>query len=116
MGEQDAREHRGSAGILSPNSNWTEAGRIVVIDGGVELGFSPAAMAAGVLQTRVMEGGEGVAGSLQEDDVVLMVLLIGTKKACIGGSMGGRAAAEERGSPALGSGDSGGRTCNWFAR
>jgi hypothetical protein len=48
--------------------------------------------------------------------VVLMVLLIGTEKACIGGSTGGRAAAEERGSPALQSGDSGGRTCNWFAQ
>jgi hypothetical protein len=45
MGEQDACEHRGSAGMLSPNLIWTEAGRRVVIDGGVELGFSPAAMA-----------------------------------------------------------------------
>jgi hypothetical protein len=63
-----------------------------------------------------MEGGEGVAGSLQEDDVVLMVLLIGAEKVCIDGSTGGRAAAEERGSPALRSGDSGGRTCNWSAQ
>jgi hypothetical protein len=49
MGEQGTREHRGSAGMLSPNSIWTEAGRRVVIDGGVELGFSPAAVVAGVL-------------------------------------------------------------------
>jgi hypothetical protein len=38
--------------------------------------FSPAAMATGVLQVRAREGNEGVAGSLQEDDVVLMVPLI----------------------------------------
>jgi hypothetical protein len=106
MGEQGAREHRGSAGMLSPNSIWTEAGRGVVIDGGVDLGSLPAAMATGVLQARVTEGGEGGAGSLQEDDVVLMVPLIGAKRACIGGSTRGRAAAEGRGSPALRSGGS----------
>jgi hypothetical protein len=72
-GAQGAHEHRGSAGMLSPNSIWTELGQRGVIDGGVELGFSPAAMVAGVLQARAMEGGEGVAGSLQEDDVVLVV-------------------------------------------
>jgi hypothetical protein len=65
MGEQGTREHRGSAGMLSPNSIWTDVGRRVVIDGGVELGFSPAVMAAGVLQARAMEGGEGGVGSLQ---------------------------------------------------
>jgi hypothetical protein len=92
-GEQGAREHWGSAGMLSPNLIWTETGRREVIDGGVELGFSSAAMATGVLQVRAMEGGEGVAGSLQEDDVVLMVLLIGTERVCIGESTGGRAAA-----------------------
>jgi hypothetical protein len=116
MGEQGMREHWVSAGMLSPNLIWTDAGRRVVIDGGVELGFSPAAMAAGVLHARAMEGGEGVAGSLQEDDVVLMVLLIGTEKACIGGSTGGRAAAEERGSLALRSGSSGGGNRNWITR
>jgi hypothetical protein len=79
-----------------------------VIDGGVELGFSPAAMATGILQVRAMEGGEGVAGSLQENDVVLMVLLIGPERVYIDGSMGGRAAAEEEGSPALRFDDSGG--------
>jgi hypothetical protein len=36
--EQGAREHRGSAGMLSPNSIWTEIDRRGVIDGGVELG------------------------------------------------------------------------------
>jgi hypothetical protein len=108
MGEQGVREHRGSAGMLSPNSIWTEAGRRGVIDGGVNLGSLPAAMAAGVLQARAMEGGEGGAESLQEDDVVLMVPLIGAERSCIGGSPGGRAAAEEEGSPALRSGGSGG--------
>jgi hypothetical protein len=57
-----------------------------VIDGGVELGFSPAAMATGVLQVKAMEGGEEVAGSLQQDDVVL---LIGAERVCIGGSTRG---------------------------
>jgi hypothetical protein len=64
-GEQGAHEHRGSAEMLSPNSIWTEVGRREVIDGEVELGFSPAAMVAGILQARAMEGGEGVAGLLQ---------------------------------------------------
>jgi hypothetical protein len=32
-------------------------------------------------------------GSLQEDDVVPMVLLIGVERPCIGGPTGGRAAA-----------------------
>jgi hypothetical protein len=81
--------------MLSPNPIWTEVGRRGVIDGGVELGFSPAAMVASVLQARVTEGGEGVAGSLQEDDVVLSVLFIGVERVCIGGSTRGRAAAEE---------------------
>jgi hypothetical protein len=79
-----------------------------VIDGGVELGFSPAAMVVRVLQARETEGGEGGAGSLQEDDVVLVVPLIGAERPCIGGLTGGRAAAEEEGSPALWSGVSGG--------
>jgi hypothetical protein len=79
--------------MLFPNSIWTEAGRRVVIDGGVELGFSPVAMVVVVLQARATEGGEGGVGSLQEDDVVPMVLLIGVERPCIGGSTGGRAAA-----------------------
>jgi hypothetical protein len=92
-GEQGTHEHRGSVGMLSPNSIWTEVGRRGVIDGGVELGFPPAAMVAGVLQARAMEDGEGVAGSLQEDDVVLTVLLIGAGRPCIGGLTGGRVVA-----------------------
>jgi hypothetical protein len=64
----------------------------------------------GVLQARATEDGEGVAGSLLEDDVVLMVPLIEAERSCIGGSTGGRAAAEEEGSPALWSGSSDGRT------
>jgi hypothetical protein len=50
MGEQGAREHRGSVGMLSPNLIWIEAGWRGVIDGGVELGFSPVAMVASILQ------------------------------------------------------------------
>jgi hypothetical protein len=87
-----------------------------VIDGGVELGFSPAAMVAGVLQARAMEGGEGVAGSLQEDDVVLTVLSIGVERVCIDGSTGGRAVTEERGSPALRSSGSGEEKRDWINR
>jgi hypothetical protein len=116
MWEQGAREHRGSAGMLSPNSIWTEVGRRGVIDGGVGVGFSLAIMAAGVLQAWATEGGGGGAGWLQEDDVVLVVPLIGTERPCTDGSTGGRAAAEERGSLALRSSDFGGRTCNWFAQ
>jgi hypothetical protein len=81
----------------------------VVIDGGGNLGFLPAAMAAGILQARAMEGSEGGAESLPEDDVVLMVPLIGAERSCIGGSTGGRAVVEEEGSPALRPGDSGSR-------
>jgi hypothetical protein len=113
-GKQGAHEHRGSTGMLFPNTIWTETRRRGVIDGRVELGFSPAAMATGVLQVKAMEGGEEVAGSLQEDDVVLMVLLIGAERVCIGGSTRGRAAAEEMGSPALRSGTSGGGKWDWF--
>jgi hypothetical protein len=113
-GEQGASEHRGSARILSPNSIWTETGRRGVIDGGVELGFSPAVIAAGVLQARATEGGEGGAGSLQEVDVVLVVPLIGAERACASGSTEGRAAAEEEGSPALRSGTSGGGKWDWI--
>jgi hypothetical protein len=75
-----------------------------VIDGGVELGFSPTAMVAGVVQARATEGGEGVAGSLQEDDVVLVVPLIGARRPCIGGSTGGRAAAALEAHPRYGKG------------
>jgi hypothetical protein len=102
--------------MISPNSIWTETGRRGVIGGGVELGFSPAVMVAGVLQARATEGGEGGAGSLQEVDVVLMVLLIGAERACVSGSTEGRAAVEEEGSPALRSGVSGGGTCNCSAQ
>jgi hypothetical protein len=38
MGEQGTHKHRGSAGMLSPSSIWTEIDRRGVIDGGVELG------------------------------------------------------------------------------
>jgi hypothetical protein len=96
MGKHGACEHRGSAGMLSPNLIWSETEQKVMIDGGVDLGLLPAAMATGVPRARAMEGGEGGAGSLQEDDVVLMMSLVGVGRLCIGGSAGGRAAAEGR--------------------
>jgi hypothetical protein len=42
-------EHHRSVGILSLCLIWSETGRRVVLDGGVDVGFLPAAMAAGVL-------------------------------------------------------------------
>jgi hypothetical protein len=81
-----------------------------VLDGGVGVGFLPTAMAAGVPQSRAMEGGEGRAGSLPEDDVVLMMPMVGVEGSCTGRSAEYRAAVEERGSSALWSGSSGGRT------
>jgi hypothetical protein len=108
MEEQGAREHRGSAGMLSPNLIWSETEQKVVIDGGVDLGLLPAAMVAGVLRTRATEGGEGGAESLLEDDVVLMMPLAGVGRLCSDRSAGGRAAAEEKGTSALWSGSSGG--------
>jgi hypothetical protein len=82
----------------------------VVIDGGVDLGLLPAAMAAGVPRARAMEGGEGGAESLQGNDVVLMMPLVGVEGFCTGWSAEDRAATEERGSLVLWSGSSGGRT------
>jgi hypothetical protein len=114
MGEHGAREHRGSTGMLSPNSIRTEVSRGGVIVGGVELGFLPAVMAAGVLQAGATKGGEGGVGSLQEVDVVLMALLIGAERVCASGSTGGRAAAEEESSPASRSGTSGGGKWDWI--
>jgi hypothetical protein len=48
--------------------------------------------------------------------VVLMVPLIGVEGSCIDGSTGGRAAAEERGSPVLWSSGSGGGNWDWITR
>jgi hypothetical protein len=48
--------------------------------------------------------------------VVLMVPLIGAGRPCIGGSTGGRAAAEEEGSPALRSGGFGAQERVWMGR
>jgi hypothetical protein len=110
MEGQGAHEHGGSAGMLSHNLIWSETGQRVEIDGGVDLGLLPAAMAAGVLRSRAMEGGEGGAESLQGNDVVLMMPLVRVEGFCTGWSAEDRAAAEERGSLALWSGSSGGRT------
>jgi hypothetical protein len=88
-------EHRERVGMLFPYSIWSKTGRRVVLDGGVDVGFLPTAMAAGVLQARAMEGCEGGAGSLQGDDVVLLVPLVGVDRPCTGGSTESRVATEE---------------------
>jgi hypothetical protein len=64
-------------------------GQNAVVDGGVDFGLLPVAMAASVLRARATEGGEGGAGSLQGDDVVLLVPLVGVKRPYTGGSTGG---------------------------
>jgi hypothetical protein len=69
-------------------------GAEVVVDGEVNFGLLPAAMAAGVQRAGVTEGSEGGVGSLQGDDVVLLVPLFGVERPCTDGSTGGRAAAE----------------------
>jgi hypothetical protein len=52
-------------------------------------------MAVGVLRARATEGGEGGAGSLQGDEVVLLAPWVGVERLCTGRSAEGRAAAEE---------------------
>jgi hypothetical protein len=94
MEGQGAHEHRERVGMLLPYSIWSETGRRVVHDGGVDVGFLPAVMAAGVLRARATEGGEGGARSLQGDDVVLLVPLVGVERPCTGSSTESRAAAE----------------------
>jgi hypothetical protein len=49
---------------LIAHDGGQRVGQRVVIDGGVDLGLLPAAMAAGILQARVTEDGEGGAESL----------------------------------------------------
>jgi hypothetical protein len=67
-------------------------GQKLVVDSGVDFRLLPAAMATGVLRARATEGGEGGAGLLQGDDVVLLVPLVGVERPCTDGSTGGRAA------------------------
>jgi hypothetical protein len=69
-----------------PYSIWLETGRKGVVDGEVDLGLSPAAMAASVLLVRVLEGGGGVARELLRVGVVLLVPLAGVKRLCNGGA------------------------------
>jgi hypothetical protein len=80
--------------MLSPCLIWSEIGRRVVLDGGVDVGLLPAARVARCSVGGAMEGSEGGAGSLQGDDVVLLVPLVGVERPCTDGSTGGRAAAE----------------------
>jgi hypothetical protein len=95
MKEQSAHEHREKVGLLFPCLIWLETGQRAVIDGGVDLGLLPAAMASDVLQAGATEGGDGGEESLQGDDMVLLVPWVGVERSCAGGSTGGRAAAEE---------------------
>jgi hypothetical protein len=89
MEEQGAHEHRGSAGVLSPNLIWSQTGQRVVIDGGVNFGLLPTAMATGVLQAGATEGGDGGAESLQGDDVVLLKPWVRVERLCISWSAEG---------------------------
>jgi hypothetical protein len=66
--------------MLFPCSNWSETGRRVVLNGGVDVGFLPAAMAADVLRAGAMEGGGEVVEELQGDVVKLMVSSIGVEQ------------------------------------
>jgi hypothetical protein len=72
MEGQGAHEHREKVGMLFPCLIWSETGQRAVIDSGVDLRLLPAAMAVGVLRARATEGGDGRAGSLPGDDVVLL--------------------------------------------
>jgi hypothetical protein len=57
-----------------------------VVDGEVDLGLSPAVMAAGVLLVRVPRGGRGVSRELLRVSVVLLVHLARVKQLCNGGA------------------------------
>jgi hypothetical protein len=63
--------------MLSPCLIWSETERRVVLDGGVDVGFIPAAMAAGVLWSGAMKGGGEVVEELQGDVEKLSVEAIG---------------------------------------
>jgi hypothetical protein len=52
----------------------------VVFDGGVDVGFLPAAMAAGVLRAGAMEGGGEVVEELKGNVAKLMVSSIGVEQ------------------------------------
>jgi hypothetical protein len=80
--------------MLSPCLIWSETGRRVVLDGGVDVGLLLAAMVAGVLRARVMEDGGEVVKELLHIGVVLLVPLTGMERLCTGRSTGSRAAAE----------------------
>jgi protein-L-isoaspartate O-methyltransferase len=66
--------------MLSPCLIWLETGQRVVLDGGVGVGFLPAAMAAGVLRAGVMEGGGEVVEELQGEMEKLGVEAIGVEE------------------------------------
>jgi hypothetical protein len=108
MEGQGAHEHRERVGMLFPYSIWSETERRVVLDGGMDVGFLPVAMASGFLRARVTDGCEGGAKSLQGDDVVLLVPLVGVQRLCNGGATARPSGGGGRGSLALWSGSSGG--------
>jgi hypothetical protein len=80
--------------MLSPCLIWSETGRRVVLNDGVDVRFLPAAMAVGVLWAAAMGGGGEVVEELLHVGVVLLVPLAGMERLCTGGSTGSRAAAE----------------------
>jgi hypothetical protein len=94
MEGQGAHEHRERVGMLFPYSIWSETRRRVVLNGGVDVGFLPAAMAAGVLQAGATEGGGEVVEELLHVDVVLLLPLAAMERLCTGGLMRSRAAVE----------------------
>jgi hypothetical protein len=106
MEGQGAHEHRERVGMLFPYSIWSETERRVVLDGGMDVGFLPVAMAAG----------EGGAGLLQGDDVMLLVPLVGVQRLCNGGATARQSGGGGRGSSALWSGRSSGGNWDWFAQ
>jgi hypothetical protein len=77
---QGMHEHHKSVEMLSPCLIWSETGRRVVLDGGVDVGFLPAAMAAGVLRAGATEGGGEVVEELQGDVEKLGVEAIGVEE------------------------------------
>jgi hypothetical protein len=108
MEGQGAHEHRERVGMLFPYSILSETERRVVLNDGMDVGFLPAVIAAGVLRARATKGGEGGARSLQGDDVVLLVPLVGVQRLCNGGVTVRPCGGGGRGSSALWSGSSGG--------
>jgi hypothetical protein len=101
--------------MLSLYLIWSEIGRKVVLDGGVDVGFLPAAMAAGVLQARAPEEGGEVVEELLRVGVVLLVLVARVRGLCNSGATARLNGQRNSSSSALRSGCSGGGNGNRLA-